>query len=105
MLTFRRWTCGSLRIGAAACGFLATLSNDRRSRRSPSDAAMFAGVNWDGAALGDGLAFGCDGGLDSPAQMPTATTGRATARAPAAAPRQPGGSRARSRRMLGITPR
>src|SRR3954469_78426 len=104
-LTFRRSTCGSLRIGAAACGFLATLSNDRRSRRSPSDAAMFAGDIWNGAALGDGLALGCDGGPDSAAEMPTATTGRVNAKAPAAAPRQPGGSRARSRRMLGITPR
>src|SRR3954454_8493435 len=104
-LTFRRSTCGSLRIGAAACGFLATLSNDRRSRRSPSDAAMFAGVIWNGAALGDGLAFGCDGGADCAAEMPTAMTGRVNARAPAAAPRNPGGSKARSRRMLGITPR
>src|SRR3954469_9645028 len=103
-LTFRRSTCGSLRIGAAACGFLATLSNDRRSRRSPSDAAMFAGVIWNGAELGEGLALGCDGGPDSAAEMPTATTGRVNAKAPAAAPRQPGGSMARSRRMLGITP-
>src|SRR3954468_13075668 len=103
--TFSRSTCGSLRIGAAACGFLATLSNDRRSRRSPSDAAMFAGVIWNGAELGDGLALGCDGGPDSAAEMPTATTGRVNAKNPAAAPRQPGGSKARSRRMLGITPR
>src|SRR3954470_1805784 len=124
--TFSRSTCGSLRIGAAACGFLATLSNDRRSRRSPSDAAMFAGLISNGAALGDGLALGCGGGPDSAAEMPTATTGRVSARAPgpapapemptpttgrvsarapAATPRQPGGSRARSRRMLGITPR
>src|SRR3954453_23451088 len=103
--TFSRSTCGSLRIGAAACGFLATLSNDRRSRRSPSDAAMFAGLISNGAALGDGLALGCGGGPASAAEMPTATTGRVSARAPAATPRQPGGSRARSRRMLGITPR
>src|SRR3954453_17709450 len=103
--TFSRSTCGSLRIGAAACGFLATLSNDRRARRSPSDAAMFAGLISNGAALGDGFALGWGGGPDSAAEMPTATTGRGSARAPAAPPRQPGGSRARSRRMLGITPR
>src|SRR4051795_7862128 len=103
--TFSRSTCGSLRIGAAACGFLATLSNDRRSRRSPSDAAMFAGLISNGAALGDGLALGCGGGPDTAAEMPTATTGRVSAGPPAATPRQPGGSRARSRRMLGITPR
>src|SRR3954453_14967314 len=103
--TFSRSTCGSLRIGAAACGFFATLSKERKSLRSPRDAAMSAGVSDNDVALGEGLATGCARPPDWAAAMPTAVTGRVSARAPAAAPRHPGGSSPRSRRMLGITPR